>query len=125
MYKQDEKQTFLVSGWLSQDMAYDHILIPDKTRDLNSRRIGNSDPQCGSSVKFTFGEEERLQIVPQRDSNDWEICGQSKHWEQTEEVVYHSQVPHLTLHRGKVQGVQVVELTEGEDPGERQQDVEH
>jgi len=35
------------------------------------------------------------------------------------------QVPRLALHRGKVEGVEVVELGEGEDSGESEQDVEH
>ena len=35
----------------------------------------------------TFREEERLQIVPERDGNDGEVCGQREDGEQAEEVV--------------------------------------
>ena len=68
--------------------------------------------------KFTFSEKESLQVVPESDGDDWEVCRESEDRKKTEKVVHDGQVPGLALDGCEVEGVQVVQLGECEHSGE-------
>lgn len=76
-------------------------------------------------VELRRAEEERLQIVPQRDGDDREARGQREHGEQGEEILDELEY-RLRLFGtwDEVQRVEVVECGERERPGEREQQVE-
>ena len=73
----------------------------------------------------TFSQEDSFQVVPQGDGDDGKIGGERKHRKEAEKVMNDGQVPRLTHDRLKVERVQIVEFGEGENSGERKQDVKH
>uniref|UniRef100_A0A8W7Q385 Uncharacterized protein n=1 Tax=Anopheles coluzzii TaxID=1518534 RepID=A0A8W7Q385_ANOCL len=78
-------------------------------------------------VRLQLGgiEEQRLQVVAQRDRHDREAGRQCKHRKQGEEVLHGFQQPvGLVRTRHKVQRVQVLDVGERKDPGEGERQVE-
>ena len=79
--------------------------------------------QVIESLKDTFSEEQCLEVVPQRDGNDGEICREREDGEEAEKVVDDGEVPRLSRFGLEVERVEVVDLLEGEDRRESEQEV--
>ena len=76
-------------------------------------------------LKDTFSEEQCLEVVPQRDGNDGEICREREDGEEAEKVVDDGEVPRLSRFGLEVERVEVVDLLEGEDRRESEQEVKY
>ena len=76
------------------------------------------------AVPPSLGQEQRLQVVAEGDGDDGEVCWESEDREEREEAVAGVEQPGVVCWWLEVKGVEVVDVGEGKDASEGQEEIE-